>query len=105
LNDGVPLAAGVAHECLFGWYGDNSPACGTWQVSGQIIDPARIACPTLGIIPAQDLIVPPASARALIDRIPDATALSPSAGHIGMMVGRRAKTHLWKPLVDWLDAR
>ena len=105
LNDGVPLAAGVAQECLFGWYGDNSPARGTWDVSGQIIDPARIACPTLGIIPAQDSIVPPASARALVDRIPGATALSPFAGHIGMMVGRRAKAQFWKPLTEWLDGR
>jgi polyhydroxyalkanoate synthase len=103
LNDGVPLAAGVARDCLFGWYGDNSPARGTWEVSGQAIDPARIACPTLGIIPAQDRIVPPASAKALIDSIPNATALSPDAGHIGMMVGRRAQAQLWKPLVDWLD--
>lgn len=104
LNDGVPLAAGVARECLFGWYGDNSPAGGVWEVSGQIIDPADIACPTLGIIPAQDRIVPPASALALIEKIPDATALSPQAGHIGMMVGRRAEAQLWAPLADWIDA-
>ena len=101
----MPLAAGVAQECLFGWYGDNSPARGIWDVSGRIMDPARIACPTLGIIPAQDSIVPPASARALVDRIPGATALSPFAGHIGMMVGRRAKRQLWKPLIEWLDGR
>ncbi|CAN0528604.1 unnamed protein product, partial [Laminaria digitata] len=104
LNDGVPLAADVARACLFGWYGDNSPANGTWEVSGQVIDPTRIACPTLGIIPAQDRIVPPASAQALIDKIPTAAALTPQAGHIGMMVGGRAETQLWKPLTDWLNA-
>ncbi|MFT5486629.1 MAG: polyhydroxyalkanoate synthase [Paracoccaceae bacterium] len=105
LNDGVPLAADVARECLFGWYGDNSPANGAWEVSGQIIDPATIACPTLGIIPAQDRIVPPASAQALIEKIPNAASLSPQAGHIGMMVGRRAEALLWRPLADWLEAR
>lgn len=105
LNDGVPLAAEVARECLFGWYGENSPAGGAWEVSGQKIDPAQIACPTLGIIPAQDRIVPPASAQALIDAIPGAGSLSPQAGHIGMMVGGRAATQLWKPLTDWLAGR
>ena len=105
LNDGVPLAAGVARECLFGWYGDNSPAGGIWEVCGQIIDPAGIACQTLGIIPAQDRIVPPASAQALLDKIPDATSLSPQAGHIGMMAGRRAEAQLWKPLAEWIEAR
>lgn len=105
LNDGIPLAADVARECLFGWYGDNTPAMGNWSVAGQTIDPARIACPTLGIIPAQDRIVTPASAQALIDAIPGATSLSPKAGHIGMMVGSRAESQLWKPLADWLAAR
>lgn len=104
LNDGVPLAADVARECLFGWYGDNGPAKGTWKVSGQTIDPARIACPTLGVTPAQDRIVPPASAQALIDAIPGAASLAPQAGHIGMVVGSRARTQLWKPLADWLLA-
>ena len=28
LNDGVPLAAPVARECLAGWYGENTPARG-----------------------------------------------------------------------------
>ena len=28
LNDGVALGAGVAHECLRGWYGENRPARG-----------------------------------------------------------------------------
>ena len=104
LNDGVPLAAEVARECLFGWYGENRPANVTWEVSGQIIDPARIDCPTLGIIPSQDRIVPPASAQALIDIIPSATSLSPKAGHIGMMTGRHAVTQLWKPVTDWIKS-
>lgn len=105
LNDGVPLAADVALECLFGWYGDNSPARGAWEVSGHQIDPARITCPTLGIIPTQDRIVPPASAQALIDAIPGAEHFSPQAGHIGMMVGGRSAAQLWKPLTEWLSDR
>ena len=104
LNDGIPLAAEVARECLFGWYGENRPANVTWEVSGQIIDPARIDCPTLGIIPSQDRIVPPASAQALLDIIPSTTSLSPKAGHIGMMTGRHAVTQLWKPVTDWIKS-
>ncbi|HET8728280.1 MAG TPA: alpha/beta fold hydrolase, partial [Alphaproteobacteria bacterium] len=32
LNDGVPLAASVAAECLAGWYGNNTPARGAWRI-------------------------------------------------------------------------
>lgn len=102
LNNGVPLAADVARACLFGWYIENQPARGGWTIDGQAIDPGRIACPTLGVLPAQDRIVPPASAQALIDAIPGATSLTPNAGHIGMMMGGKARTDLWLPLSDWL---
>src|SRR3546814_13388537 len=34
LNDGVPLAASVARECLVGWYGRNTPARGAWRIGG-----------------------------------------------------------------------
>ena len=64
--------------------------------------PAKIRCPTLGVLPAQDRIVPPASAKALTDAIPGADVFSPKAGHIGMMMGGKARTGLWAPLADWL---
>lgn len=103
LNDGVPLAAEVARTCLFGWYLENTPAKNRWTVAGQKILPEDIDCPTLGVLPAQDRIVPPASAKALTDAIPGADILSPNAGHIGMMMGGKARTELWAPLANWLS--
>lgn len=103
LNDGVPLAGDVARTCLFGWYGANDPARGNWVVAGEAIDPDQIKCPALGVLPAQDRIVPPASARALVDAIPGAKSLSPNAGHIGMMMGGKARKELWAPLSAWLE--
>ncbi len=34
LNDGVPLAAAVARECVVGWYGENTPGRGVWEIAG-----------------------------------------------------------------------
>ena len=102
LNDGVPLAAAVARECMTGWYGENSPACRKWRVAGEVIDPAQIGIPSLVVIPDQDRIVPPASALALADALPGAERLRPAAGHIGMVVGGSAKPKLWRPLADWM---
>ena len=45
LNDGVPLAAPVARECLAGWYGANAPMCGQWRVAGLPVNPGRFAHP------------------------------------------------------------
>lgn len=105
LNDGVPLAAPVARECLAGWYGENTAATGHWRVAGKAVDPTRLDLPCLGIIPSGDRIVPPASALALCEAIPNAEILRPAAGHIGMVVGGRAVDLVWQPLLTWLKAR
>jgi polyhydroxyalkanoate synthase len=104
LNDGVPLAAPVARECLAGWYGENSPAAGHWRIAGKVVDPAAIDTPSLCVIPAGDRIVPPASAAALAAAIPGAQTMAPAAGHIGMVVGGRARDLVWRPLLIWLKA-
>ena len=46
--------------------------------------------PSLVVVPAQDRIVPPASAAALATALPAAERLAPALGHIGMMVGSAA---------------
>jgi polyhydroxyalkanoate synthase len=101
LNDGVPLAAPVARECLAGWYGENSPARDAWRVAGRAVTPASLAMPALVVIPDRDRIVPPASALALVGRLPHAAVLRPPAGHIGMVV-TGAPDRLRRPLLDWL---
>ena len=102
LNDGVPLAAQVARECLQGWYGANTPGRGLWRVAGNPVDPRALALPTLVLVPAQDRIVPPPSAEALARLIPGAERLQPTVGHIGMMASGLAESAVWRPLVDWL---
>lgn len=104
LNDGVPLAAPVARECLLGWYGENTPALGRWTVAGAPIVPEAISVPSLVVVPEQDRIVPPLSARALARAIPNANVLNAPFGHIGMVSSSRAPAELWVPLVRWLGA-
>jgi poly[(R)-3-hydroxyalkanoate] polymerase subunit PhaC len=102
LNDGVPLAGPVAEECLTGWYGENRPGEGRWRVAGQAVRPELWTGPTYVVVPSRDRIVPPASAEALVRRLPQALAHRPHAGHIGMVVGSSAETALWRPLAQWI---
>ena len=64
LNDGIPLVAGVARDCLSKWYGENAPARGTWHIAGLKVDAAAVRVPTFVTAPGRDRIVPPESARA-----------------------------------------
>ena len=102
LNDGIPLAAPVARECLAGWYGANAPARGRWRVAGQAPDPAALRLPAFVAVPSRDRIVPPESARPLAHAIPGARLHVPHAGHIGMVAGGNAEAALWRPLRDWV---
>lgn len=103
LNDGVALSAPVARETLVGWYGENLPAKGKWTLAGRAVLPHVLDLPSLCVIPAQDRIVPPASARALAAKLRKADTLELQLGHIGMVVGGRAKAELWEPLAGWLE--
>ena len=103
LNDGVPLAAGVARECLGGWYGDNLTGRNQWRVAGELVRPIELSLPSLVVIPDHDRIVPPAAALALARALPGAEQLRPAAGHIGMIVGAGAVERLYQPLARWLQ--
>jgi polyhydroxyalkanoate synthase len=102
LNDGIPLAAAVARECLGGWYGRNEPGSGRWRVAGAVVDPAALQLRAFLAIPQADRIVPPASALALAARMPAAHVHMTPAGHIGMAAGAKAESALWTPLLRWL---
>ena len=102
VNDGVPLTAAVARECLIAWYRDNLPAQGKWYVAGAPVVPEEYDGPALLFVPSNDRIVPPGAARALADALPGAELEQPPAGHIGMVTGSRARRTVWKPLNRWL---
>jgi polyhydroxyalkanoate synthase len=96
-NDGPPLTRGAARELMLDLYLGDRSGKGEWQVGGQVIDPAAIAVPTLEITSNTDRIVPAGSAAGIGDRI------DLSLGHVGMIVGGRARAALWEPLARWLS--
>jgi polyhydroxyalkanoate synthase subunit PhaC len=105
LNDGMAVSAAVARECLIGWYGENTPARGQWKIAGEPVLPQKFQQPALCLIPAGDRIVPPKSALALADALPKSERMMPSAGHIGMMAGGKARPLVWEPMKAWIGAR
>jgi polyhydroxyalkanoate synthase len=105
VNDGVPLAAGVARDCARSWYGGNEPARGLWQMGGETVDPEQLRSPTLVVVPSRDRIVPPSSAEPLAAALGGATVLRPPLGHVGMMSAARAPAMLWTAIADWLRSQ
>ncbi|WES32101.1 alpha/beta fold hydrolase [Varunaivibrio sulfuroxidans] len=104
LGDGVPLSAPLARQALFDWFGANTPGKGTWTIGGRAVRPERLTLPVFGAISGKDHIVPAPSAGALIAKIRGAHRLDVDAGHIGMVVGGRARKVFYEPWARWLGA-
>ena len=96
VNGGPPIGVGAAADIFARFYGEDEPGRGAWQVGGQAIDPGALACPVLNIVSSVDRIVPALAAPTVGERrdLP--------AGHVGMMVGGRARELLYEPLTAWL---
>ena len=96
-NDGPPLAGAAARELFEDFFARDLPGRGEWRVAGRAIDPGALDCPMLNIVSTIDRIVPAESAPASGER------LELALGHVGMVVGGRAREALWEPLAGWLS--
>ncbi|MBV8938952.1 MAG: alpha/beta fold hydrolase [Alphaproteobacteria bacterium] len=103
VNDGVPLAKRVAEDCLIRFGQENLLARGQWKVDGQRIIPQRIRMPVFVAAPRKDNVVPPGCALPLHRLLPHSALCEPSGGHVGMIVGRKARAELWQPFARWLS--
>jgi polyhydroxyalkanoate synthase len=96
-NDGPPISAAAGREMFEGLLEGNVTGKGEWRVAGRNVDPAALTCPILNIVSTTDRIVPAATAHEAGERIDLAL------GHVGMIVGSRARAGLWEPLAAWLS--
>lgn len=96
-NDGPPLTFAAARELFEDLYGANLTGEGRWSVSGGVVDPANLPCPTLSIRSMTDRIVPAAASPTLAEEH------SSSLGHVGMIVSRHAPQQIWFRLSQWLS--
>ncbi len=96
-NDGPPMGRAAAREMFEDFFARDLPGSGQWIVGGRPIDPGALPCPAMHILSTVDRIVPAASAPPGGDR------LELGLGHVGMVVGSRAREALWAPLDRWLS--
>ncbi len=96
-NDGPPVSVAAAREMFEDFFGADLPGSGRWQVARARVDPARLDIPLLNIVSTTDRIVPAATAIRAGER------LDLALGHVGMIVGSRAREALWEPLDAWLS--
>ncbi|MGN6819641.1 MAG: alpha/beta hydrolase [Sphingomonas sp.] len=95
-NAGAPLPYAVGRQVFEDFVGGDLTGTGGWRVAGHTVDPHTLPCPSVEFVSLTDRIVPKESAADLADR------RDLGSGHVGMIVGGRARAQLWEPLADWL---
>ena len=97
------MPAGIVRQAVNDWYIHNKPASGKWRINRKIISAKKIKKPALVVIPSNDTIVHPNSAKALAKQLPNATTMTVDFGHISMMMGAKAEEGFWTPLKLWME--
>ena len=98
-NGGAPLTFAAGEQMFDRFFVANRPGAGRWWLGGTRISPSALACPAIEFVSATDRIVPAATAAGLRE------SRTLQSGHVGMIVGGRARAELWEPLRDWITAR
>ncbi len=97
-NGGAPLTFAAGRQLFDDFFIADLPGKARWEIEGRKVDADALDTPALSFVSTTDRIVPAASAA----RIGELRELA--MGHVGMIVGGRARAALWQPLADWLTA-
>lgn len=96
-NAGAPLTYAAGCQLFEDFVAADLPGKSGWQIGGQPVGPDRLTCPAIDFVSMSDRIVPATTASGIAPRH------DLSAGHVGMIVGSKARAQLWQPLADWLS--
>ena len=104
-SEWVPLPKQFFRQWVQHFYRGNELVQGKFRVLGEAINLREITLPLLCIGAKNDEIVPPASAKALVDQVgsKDKTFLELPGGHISVIAGRRARGEVWPGVIRWLQ--
>lgn len=95
-NEGAPLTYGTAREMIEDLFLRDLPGKGEWRIDGRVVDLQAVRAPIFNAVSQTDRIVPAASAPPVGQR------LDLGLGHVGMLVGSRAREMLLERLAAWL---
>jgi polyhydroxyalkanoate synthase len=104
-SEWMPLPKQFFRQWVRHFYQGNELIQGKFRVLGEEVNLRDIHQPLLCVAATYDDIVPPASAKALVDSVSstDKTFLELQGGHISLIAGRRAKQQSWPTVASWLQ--
>ena len=106
VNESVPFAGAAFRQWIVEFYQENRLARGILEMDGRPVRLADIHCPVLNVAATKDQIAPRPTTSVITNLVgsADASEAIIEGGHVGIVVGRKAKADLWPTVGSWLNA-
>jgi polyhydroxyalkanoate synthase subunit PhaC len=111
--DEVALPGKLVHEIIERLYRENCLSRGTLDIRGTRIGPSSLSVPTLAVVNVADQVAPLASIAPFVNAMQTThVRIIEYAGehgvclqHLGILIGRKARSDVWPEITSWLNSR
>jgi len=105
-SDNVPFPGELYRQYIRDCYQENNFYEGRMVVGNRTVDLGQIACPLLMVLSDTDVIAPPPTSTALLNKVSstDTTTMSFPVGHIGLSTSSKGPKQVWPKVAAWLAA-
>ena len=107
IQDNIPVAGETFREFVKDLYQGNKLIKGELHLGQRRVDLTQITCPLLLLMAESDHLVAPASTDGIRLHVAshDVETHLVDAGHVGLVIGGKARRTLWPRATQWLDSR
>jgi len=110
--DEAPLPGKLVHHIIDWLYRENRFCRGALQIREKFIGPSSLSVATLAVVNTVDDVAPAISVKPFADAMAEKVHIIEYAGergvclqHLGILVGRQARAHVWPEIMSWLKSR
>ena len=111
--DEIAFSGRLVHQIVEWLFRENRLCRGALKIGDSRVAPSALSVPTLAIVNTADDIAPLASVKPFVDAMPANKArvieypgeVGVCLQHLGILVGREARTKVWPHIISWLNSQ
>ena len=111
--DEMALPGKLVHQIVEWLFRENRFSRGDLKIGDMRVDPSALSVPTLAIVNTADDVAPLTSVKPFVDAMPANKGriieypgeVGVCLQHLGILVGREARTKVWPHIISWLNSQ
>jgi polyhydroxyalkanoate synthase len=110
--DEMPLPGKLVHQIIEWLYRENRFCGNELKIGEKFVGPSTLSVPTLAVVNTADEVAPLNSLKPFADAMAKNVQIIEYPGelgvclqHLGILVGRHARAHVWPQILSWLKSQ